>query len=150
LLLLSIGLTIWVQMLRRMVAARTRELEAERQSVVNVINSIHDPVWLKDTQGRYLSCNRRLEEMYGHSQGEMIGKTDFQLLDDKVAAAFRASDQAAMAAGKTVAYESVVRNESTGMQEHVQTLKTPLLDAQGHPVAVLGIARDITALVKAR
>ncbi|NVL73444.1 PAS domain-containing protein, partial [Escherichia coli] len=66
------------------------------------------------------------------------------------AAAFRESDKAAMATGRSYSSESLITYASDGHQVLVQSVKTPLFDARGLIYAVAGVARDITALRQAQ
>ncbi|NIC40272.1 PAS domain S-box protein, partial [Aquabacterium sp. A08] len=147
---LALALLVWAQMLRRMVQRRTRELETERLAVVSVINAIPDLVWLKDPQGRYLSCNRRFEQLYGVPERALVGKTDFDFVDAEQARFFRENDRLALEAGQPRVNEETLTFASDGHRERVQTVKTPIRNEQGQLLGVLGVARNITELLDTR
>ena len=54
-----------------------KKLADERSHQKNILDSLPDLVWLKDTEGHYLSCNTRFESLYGASEAEIRGKTDW-------------------------------------------------------------------------
>jgi len=147
---LALVLVVWVQMLRRLVRRRTADLEAERAAVVSVINAMPDLVWLKDPDGRFVSCNRRFELLVGVPEKDLVGKTDFDFVDAEQASAFRHHDRLAMQAGHPHVNEEVLTFASDGHRERVQTIKTAIHDSSGQLVGVLGIARNITELLDAR
>lgn len=63
----------------------TAALEQEHALLRTVLDSAPDLIWLKDPDGRYLACNRRCEAYLGHAESEIIGKTDFDLVDRQTA-----------------------------------------------------------------
>ena len=109
-----------------------------------LVSAIPDLVWLKDPDGVYQNCNPRFEEFFGAREADIVGKTDFDFLDRELADFFRAKDRAAIAAGKPTMNEEAVSFASDGHKELLQTIKTPMYDAAGRVLGVLGIARDIT------
>ncbi|EXJ14402.1 response regulator [Imhoffiella purpurea] len=126
-----------------------RELRESQERLQTLLQTIPDPVWLKDTQGRFLACNRRFEALYGASEADIVGKTDDDFTDRASADFFRAHDLATMAAGRARTNEEEILFASDGHRELMQTIKTPVLDGRGEIMGVLGIARDITELKRA-
>ncbi len=114
-----------------------------------LVETIPDLVWMKNPDGAYLACNPRFEAFFGASEGDILGKTDYDFVDRDLADFFRANDNAAMEAGKPSINEEEVSFASDGHRELLQTIKTPVLDERGKLLGVLGIARDITARKRA-
>ena len=113
-----------------------------------LLQTIPDLVWLKDQNGVFLACNAMFERLLGAKQAHIIGKTDYDFVDKKMADQFRAHDRKAIAAGKPRKNEEWVVFADTGEQALMETLKTPMFDEQGKSIGVLGVARDITARKK--
>jgi PAS domain S-box-containing protein len=111
-----------------------------------ILDALPDLVWLKDPDGVYLTCNPRFEQLYAAPEAQIIGKTDHDFVDAELAAFFRANDLRAMARNAPTTNEELLRFASDGHTELVHTIKTPVRDAQGRLLGVLGIGRDITAL----
>ncbi len=109
-----------------------------------LVDTIPDLVWLKDPDGVYLACNRRVETLFGASEAEIVGKTDHDFVPPDLADFFRAKDLAAIAANGPCVNEEEVTFASDGHQELLHTIKTPIHDSSGRIIGVLGIARDIT------
>ncbi len=144
---------LWSARLRRQLAARTRDLEhanaALRESEGRLrilLQTIPDLVWLKDLDGRYMLCNRRLEQAFGAPAAEIIGKTAADFVEPKTADDFRAHHQAVIASGQTTTSEEQLVFADDGHSALLQTIKAPVYDARGRIIGVLGIARDITTL----
>lgn len=72
------------------------ELEATGNRLRTLINTFPKLVWLKDTDGVYLACNRRFEVFFGARATDIIGKTDHDFVPAELADFFRAHDQAAI------------------------------------------------------
>ena len=61
-----------------------------------LINTLPDLVWLKDRQGTYLACNHRFERYIGVREDEIVGKSDYDFMDEQQADTYREQDDAAM------------------------------------------------------
>ena len=121
------------------------ELANERGLLKTLIQNLPDLVWLKDPDGTYLACNPRFEDFVGSDETGILGKTDYDLFAPELAEFFRNNDRKAMLAGKPTMNEEEVTFASDGHRELLQTIKTPMVAADGKFLGVLGVARDITA-----
>ncbi len=118
-------------------------LKRERALFSTVINTIPDLIWLKDPDGVYLTCNRRFEQFFGAPENHIRGRTDRDFLPEELVDFFRGHDLNALKADGPVINEETVTYASDGHQEFVETIKTPMRDADGRLIGVLGIARNI-------
>jgi PAS domain S-box-containing protein len=109
-----------------------------------LVQTIPDLIWLKDKDGVYLSCNTMFERFFGAKEADIVGKTDYDFVDRKIAETFREHDNKAMAAGKTTSNEEWITFADDGHRAFLDTIKTPMYDAWGTLSGVLGIGRDIT------
>jgi len=130
-----------------------RQVEDELQKSENhfrtLVNTIPDPIWLKDADGVYLSCNATFECLFGANEAEIIGKTDYDFVDKDLADFFRNHDRAAMLAGRPSSNEEWLTFADDGHRALVYTTKTPMYDSEGELIGVLGVGRDITELKRA-
>ena len=128
----------------------TEQKQAEiglRQSLAfqrTLINTIPDLVWLKDAEGRYLSCNATFERLYGAKEADIVGKTDYDFVDQELADFFRTRDLKVIEADSPLVNEERLTFASDGYQGVFETTKTPMVDDTGRLIGVLGIARDIS------
>ena len=119
-------------------------LERERVFLKTLVQTIPDLIWLKDPEGVYLACNPRFEQLYGAKEADILGKTDDDFVDRALAEFFRTKDRAAIAASRSCTNEEELTFREDGHRELVETIKTPMLNAEGQLIGVLGIARNIT------
>ncbi len=117
--------------------------EQERALLRNLTNTIPDLIWLKDPDGVYLACNREFERFFGASESEILGKTDYDFVDQELADFFRAHDRAAMTAGKPTVNEEWIAYANDGHRALLVTTKTPMFSEQGNLIGILGIAYDV-------
>lgn len=143
-LLLGVLAAAWSVLLRRQVRARTRELQAERARLHTLLDMLPDLVWLKDEQGLYRACNRALEQFLGRPQSDIIGHSDEQLFGPEHAALVRTLDRQALSSGEAQTVEETLFSPGLQRSTVLETIKKPLLDTQGQPIGVIGVARDIT------
>lgn len=144
--LLSLGalLATWVWTLRRMVRHRTAELLAQRAQLKTLVRCIPDPVWLKDLNGVYLACNPPFQDLFGLAESDLLGKRDHDFVETELADWFRLNDQRAVDANAPQMNEEWLALASTGQRRLFETIRSPVYDAQGRVIGVLGVARDIT------
>lgn len=121
-----------------------RSLEEARNRLLGVLQTIPDLVWLKNGQGIYLTCNPTFERFFGAAEAEIVGKTDYDFVDAKLADFFREKDRLAMDAGRICINEEEVAFADDGRRVLLETRKVPMRDADGNVIGVLGIGRDIS------
>ena len=121
-----------------------RSLAENEARLRTLVQTIPDLIWLKDADGVYLACNTMFERCFGAREADIVGKTDYDFVDRKQADFFREHDRKAIAAGKPSANEEWITFADDGYQGLFETIKTPMYDAEGKLIGVLGIARDIT------
>jgi len=109
-----------------------------------LLQSIPDLVWLKDTNGIYISCNSAFERLFGAKEADIIGKTDYDFIDKQQADLFRENDRKAMIAHKAVSNEEWLTFAEGGYRGLFETIKVPVKNANGQVIGVLGISRDMS------
>jgi PAS domain S-box-containing protein len=104
-----------------------------------------DVIFAKDMEGRYQFANPATLAAFGRDAADVLGHTDEEILQDKVAARRRMqTDRQVLASGETVEGEEPLPR-ADGTLQVLLVRKMPLRDAQGVVIGTLGIARDITA-----
>lgn len=120
------------------------QIVQERAMLRAFFDALPDLVWIKDTEGRFLACNQRLESVFGARENEIIGKTDFDFLDTELAAFYRTKDKEAEAAAQPCKNEEWIRCSDDGRRMRLETVKAAVRDSEGRVVGVIGVGRDIT------
>jgi PAS domain S-box-containing protein len=126
-------------------ARKTAEeaLAAERNLLRTILNAIPDYVFLKDETGVYRLCNPAVERYFGRPEQEIVGRTDFELVDAKAAAGFRHDDVTAMSSSEPTRKEEDLTNPD-GSRLYTETIKLPVRGPDGRLIGLLGVARDVT------
>ena len=126
-----------------------KSLQESETHLRTLINSLPDLVWLKDRNGVYLSCNTKFERFFGAKEAQIVGKTDYDFLDESLADFFRENDRLAMEQGGPRMNEEEITYADDGHTELLETIKSPMFDGKGTLIGVLGVGRDITLRKKA-
>jgi PAS domain S-box-containing protein len=56
------------------------ELATKSSHLQLLMQHIPDLIWMKNTDGIYLNCNRKFERLYGAVEADIIGKTDYDFV----------------------------------------------------------------------
>lgn len=119
-------------------------LRAREQHLRSLLDNIPDPVWFKNLEGVYISCNKAFADMLGYPEVELIGKNENQLVADELAELFQKNDQQTLKNDGVYRYEQMIDIDA---QHHylLDIIKVALHDEQGRVAGILGIGRDIYA-----
>lgn len=121
-----------------------QQLRESRAQMETLLNTLPDPVWLKDLEGRFMACNQAMSRMMGAPIAELIGKTDHDFMPPELADFSRQKDREAIAAGTSRRHEEHIPHAESGQTIVLETIKTPVPDLNSKPMGVLGIGRDMT------
>ncbi len=123
---------------------------AYKQAILqSLMDSIPDLIFYKDTQGRYLGCNRAFENYTGLPQTRIVGRNDLEIFETGTAESYRNRDKDVLTQLQSISNEEVVCYPG-GPKVHVETVKTPFFGPDGKPFGLVGVSRDITAHKKSR
>lgn len=120
-------------------------LEASRQLLQQVIDTIPAAIFWKDRKSHYLGCNRKFAEFSGlKNVSDIVGKTDYELVWKQQADWFYHWDQQVMANDCPELDIVEPQLQAAGRQAWLKTSKMPLHDGNGQVTGILGIIEDIT------
>jgi PAS domain S-box-containing protein len=131
-----------IQDLSRLLHAET-SLRASEFRLRQVLDQTSAVVFWKDLDGRYLFVNQEFCRLVDRPADEILGHRDGDVMPAMVAARLRANDERVLLAKQTVTFE-----EQVVFHEETRTYlvdKFPLIDPEGEPYALCGIATDISA-----
>ncbi len=121
---------------------RLKENQAWLQSILDNTDSL---IYIKDLHGRYIMVNRQFQESLQVKDQEVVGRTDYDYSNQEAADHYRSLDEEVIRTGKSLQIEEVL--PGVDGQRHLLSTKFPLLDANGRPFGIGGIATDITERV---
>jgi PAS domain S-box-containing protein len=120
-------------------------LNSERNLLRTLIDNMPDRIYAKDLESRFLICNEALVRRMGKKDAsEIIGKSDFDLLDGYLAANYYEKEQEIIRTGRSLINHEESMGTVAGKMRWSLTTKVPLRDAAGKIKGIVGIGRDIT------
>jgi two-component system sensor histidine kinase/response regulator len=126
------------------------ELAAEHNLLKTLIDNMPDRIYAKDKQSRFIICNNALVKRMGLSDpDDVIGKTDFDLVQHDLAAQYFANEQKIIHSGQPLINHEESMGNISGTIRWNLTTKVPLRDAKDNIIGIIGIGRDITERKKA-
>lgn len=118
-------------------------MEAERRRLVALINAIPDIVYFKDSSGRHLMVNKAFEDFTGLDRNAVIGRCDAEIFPDDLAASNEAADTEVFKSIQAVRVEHDGRDKE-GRTVVLDTIRAPLVNAEGQATGIVGVSRDIS------
>ncbi|MBN2697990.1 MAG: PAS domain-containing protein [Bacteroidales bacterium] len=119
----------------------------EKDLLHALINNMPDRIYIKDRKSRFLLANRHVASTMGvGSPEELIGKTDFEFFEAKIAEDYFSDEQRIMEQGIPMINKEEPGFDTEGNNRIISTTKVPLYGEKGSIVGIVGIGRDITEL----
>lgn len=110
----------------------------------SLIDQFPEFIYIKDRRSRFVLANASTARAHNvASPSRLLGKTDFDFFEQDAAEELFLAEQLVMSSGEPIAdlEHQVV---FSGKLRWMQSTKTPLRDAEGRIVGLIGISRDIT------
>jgi PAS domain S-box-containing protein len=124
-------------------------LSAEKSRLNYMIDAIPDLIFFKDTESRFLGCNKAFEKYLNKKSADIIGLSEFDLFNKSEANSYINSDKRII--------QSIEQERTTnwvtypnGQKCLLFTLKTPYFDSENNLLGIIGISRDITEMEETR
>ena len=130
--------------LEKLVQSRTAALEFETATLKSLFDSLPEFVFCKDLNLKYTRCNKKMEDYFGVSEADLIGKDDAEGLGvpKEMVRLCNESDQALLNNGNMIVSEEVVPG-ADGVMTLCETVKVPIFKG-GAIIGLIGVSRDIT------
>jgi two-component system, cell cycle sensor histidine kinase and response regulator CckA len=128
------------------VKERTRELRTQQEFLRAVVDTSPNAIFVKDSQGRFTLVNKAVEDAYGRSAEEIIGRTeaDFNGYHEEIQTFVQDDTEVLQTLSPKFIPEEQLTNPKTGETRSFQTIKVPLKLPGTEAVHILGVATDIT------
>lgn len=112
-----------------------------------LMETMLDSIYFKDRQGRLLRVSRKMARDLGYADpSELVGKTDVELFGQEFGQRTMLDDSRIMEADEPLIGLTESRHLEGGQVNWTLTSKTPLHDAAGDVVGLVGITREINDL----
>jgi len=124
--------------------SRAADPDAERILFRAMIDQVPDYLFVKDTKSRFVIANRAVAADLGREPDELIGKTDFDFHQARLARKFFADEQKVIRTGDALIdiEEHVI--DFAGNEKWFATSKVPLRDGDNRIIGIVGVSRHIT------
>lgn len=119
------------------------DIENTRNFLTDVINTIPEPLFVKDERHRFLMVNDSFCSFTSHSREELYGKTSYDIFQREEANSFHRKDAKVMLSGKEDTLELLV-NTPDGLRHFISSKKASLNDPQTGDKILVGILRNLT------
>jgi len=118
--------------------------ELEAATLNAIFDSIPDFIFCKDMNLKYTRCNKHMEDYFGVSEADLIGKDDAEGLGapPEMVQACNASDMKILETGQLTISEEFVPG-ADGALVLCETIKVPIMQ-NGEIVGLTGVSRDVT------
>lgn len=120
-----------------------QDLRRETAFLKSLLEVSPDLIFMKDTEGVYLTCNGLFAEFAKYPREEIIGSTDCDFHPPEVCAGFRQEDLRVIQTREAITVRQEVDHPKGG-RCLLETVKSPVFSSDGAVVGIFGIARDIT------
>lgn len=101
-------------------------------------------IFTKNTAGVYTYVNQKVEELFGETLENIVGKDDTYFFDLALTDDLRQNDRLVIDEGKIIEKEEQNIIKATGETRYYWTIKKPLFDDSGQIIGMCGISTDIT------
>jgi len=120
----------------------TRALRSQLSFTQQLIEALPNPVFYKDSAGRYLGCNRAFERFFGLPREQVVGRTYAEISPGAPRENQEHSDAKLLAEPGAVSYESTAISAG-GVVRDVLVNKATFLDPGGDIAGIVGSLVDI-------
>lgn len=133
-----------LEALQREREATTRAQSTDIAMYRQAFDAVVDLVFIKDSVSRLVYANKAFCDYYGRSLDELQGTVESTPHEAIEVQAYLRDDAQVFATGQTVVNPHQAMTAHDGSTRLFSTIKSPIRDAEGKVVQVVGIAHDIT------
>jgi PAS domain S-box-containing protein len=124
------------------------ELGFQLDFLQNLIDTIPNPIFYKETNRRYfIGCNKAFEEFHNSKREDIIGRSVYDLFKPEQALLYDTKDLELINSGGTQIYEAIAYTID-GKRRDVVFYKSVFHDNDGRVGGIVGVILDITEMKK--
>ncbi len=120
---------------RKQAEAALRSLSDFRQTL---IDSIPNPVFYKDVEGKYIGCNEAFAALVGLPKEDVVGRSVFEVVPKDLADLWREKDQELFDGPHVQVFECTLARPD-GTEHSLVFHKAPIFDADGALAGLIGV-----------
>jgi PAS domain S-box-containing protein len=123
------------------------DLRKQKEYLNTLLETIPNPVFYKDIEGKYSGCNRAFEAFVGKPRSAVIGKTVYDLGPTQIADRYHEMDKVLFQHPGKQHYEWQVQAADGSLRDVIFD-KATIEDAAGNIVGLVGVISDITERIE--
>lgn len=123
---------------------RLNKLEESQKILWLIINTMPSKIFWKDSNFKYLGCNKEFAKDLGYKMGEIIGKDDYEIQRKELADIYRKEDEKVMKTGIPKLNIEKRLLKDRGEKRWIRFNKIPLYDCENNIYGLFGNWDDIT------
>lgn len=127
---------------------REERLEDQLNFQRTLLDTIPNPIFYKDNDGRFLGANAAFEAVIGKPPEDVVGMTPFDLDRPDLAERYDPQDRQLSTGKRRYSYETQ-KMFADGKAHHVMVEKAQFMNADGRSAGIAGVMVDITRLKEA-
>jgi diguanylate cyclase (GGDEF)-like protein/PAS domain S-box-containing protein len=124
------------------IARSEEELRRSKEFLGTIINTIPDPIYVKDRLHRWIVLNEAFANLLRQPREALLERSGYDIFSVQEAASFHQYDEMVFTSGEAHQNEEVF-TDADGVTHHTETKRSLHRDAAGN-VFLVGIIRDIT------
>lgn len=109
-----------------------------------MMSNSEDIAYVKDKDGKYIACSNSAFSLFKKSEGEIVGKSDFEIFKKDIAEKFLTEDELVFRTARPLLDRTLKLSDLNGESVQLSISKYPLLDKAGSVIGIYGFSRDIT------
>ncbi len=125
------------------------ELAREKELLETIVNNLPIALYVKDRDGRKIITNPMDCKNIGLEKVDVIGKTDFEVFPEEIAAGMHADDLTVIQEGNEILNREEYIENSEG-KKYILTTKIPYRDSNGNIIGLVGMGVDISDRILAQ
>ena len=134
---------------RKRLEAEQQAVEAELKEANSFLNSVLEAIpgffFAKNLDSKFIAINSDLASFFGQSISGVLGKSEFDFFPPEIATSMIENDREVIVQSVLKRFEEVVPISDSESATYLST-KSPLRNATGDVIGVLGLAQDISDL----
>ena len=120
-----------------------RALKSQLDFLNTIIETIPDPIFIKNLEGVYSGCNSAFAELLGLTRDAIIGKGSMEIMPKDIASEFVQQDQDLFDSPGVKTFEVGFNTPNKGLR-HTVYCKSTFEDENGNIQGLVGVIHDIT------
>lgn len=125
------------------------KVNLQQSQMQAIVENIPFPIWLKDTEGKYILINKSYEDFYKLNKNDVFGQKPLEILKNRKIFhpedAKKLQEEDLRVIKEKIISHTTNRLEIGGKHYYLEITKSPVLDKNGEVIGIAGISVDVTA-----